>query len=43
MNSASGDWGGHGLGGYILAPAQQLQADVPIENIMALIDVAKNG
>ncbi len=30
-------------GGYILAPAQQLQADVPIENIMALIDVAKNG
>lgn len=30
-------------GGYILAPAQELQADVPIENIMALIDVAKNG
>jgi uroporphyrinogen decarboxylase len=30
-------------GGYILAPAQQLQADVPIENILALIDVARNG
>lgn len=30
-------------GGYILAPAQQLQADVPLENIMALIDVAKHG
>lgn len=30
-------------GGYILAPAQQLQADVPVENILALIDVAQNG
>ena len=30
-------------GGYILSPAQQLQDDVPIENIMALIDVAQNG
>lgn len=30
-------------GGYILAPAQELQDDVPIENIMALIDVARNG
>jgi len=30
-------------GGYILAPAQELQDDVPIENVMALIDVAKNG
>jgi uroporphyrinogen decarboxylase len=30
-------------GGYILAPAQELQDDVPIENVLALIDVAKNG
>lgn len=30
-------------GGYILSPAQQLQDDVPIDNILALIDVAKNG
>lgn len=30
-------------GGYILAPAQELQIDVPIENILALVDVAKNG
>lgn len=30
-------------GGYILSPAQQLQTDVPIENILAMIDVAKNG
>lgn len=30
-------------GGYILAPAQQIQDDVPIENVMALIDVAQNG
>ena len=30
-------------GGYILSPAQQLQDDVPVENILALIDVAKNG
>lgn len=29
-------------GGYILAPAQQIQADVPIENILALIDAAQN-
>lgn len=30
-------------GGYVLAPAQEIQDDVPIENILALIDVAKNG
>jgi len=30
-------------GGYVLAPAQQLQVDVPVENVMALIDVAQNG
>jgi uroporphyrinogen decarboxylase len=30
-------------GGYILSPAQQLQDDVPVANILALIDVAKNG
>jgi len=30
-------------GGYILAPAQHIQADVPIENILALVDVAQNG
>jgi len=30
-------------GGYILSPAQELQDDVPIENVLALIDVAKNG
>lgn len=30
-------------GGYILAPAQELQTDVPVENILALVDVAKNG
>lgn len=28
-------------GGYILAPAQEIQGDVPAENIMALIDAAK--
>jgi uroporphyrinogen decarboxylase len=28
-------------GGYILAPAQAIQGDVPAENIMALIDVAQ--
>ncbi len=28
-------------GGYILAPAQGIQGDVPAENIMALIEVAK--
>ena len=30
-------------GGCILSPAQQIQDDVPIENILALIDVAQNG
>ncbi|MFO7821389.1 MAG: uroporphyrinogen decarboxylase family protein [Lentisphaeria bacterium] len=30
-------------GGYIMAPSQALQADVPIDNILALIDVAKKG
>ena len=30
-------------GGYIFSPAQQLQNDVAVENILALIDVAKNG
>ena len=30
-------------GGYILSPAQQLQVDVPTGNVLALIDVAKNG
>ncbi len=30
-------------GGYILSPSQNLQDDVPVENILALIDVAKNG
>jgi len=30
-------------GGYILSPAQQLQDDVPIENVMALIEVAQKG
>ena len=28
-------------GGYILAPSQEIQGDVPIENIMALIEAAK--
>lgn len=28
-------------GGYILAPAQEIQGDVPAENILALIEVAK--
>jgi len=28
-------------GGYILAPDQELQMDVPIENIMAFIEAAK--
>lgn len=28
-------------GGYIFAPAQEIQGDVPAENIMALIEVAK--
>jgi uroporphyrinogen decarboxylase len=30
-------------GGYVLAPAQHIQADVPIENILALIETAQNG
>ena len=28
-------------GGYIIAPAQEIQADVPYENLCALIDTAK--
>jgi len=28
-------------GGYIMAPAQEIQADVPAENILALIEAAK--
>jgi len=28
-------------GGYVLAPAQAIQGDVPAENILALIEVAK--
>ena len=28
-------------GGYILAPAQEIQADVPFENLCALIDAAR--
>jgi uroporphyrinogen decarboxylase len=28
-------------GGYITAPAQGIQADVPLENIFALFDVAR--
>jgi len=28
-------------GGYITAPAQEIQEDVPIENVFALIDTAK--
>lgn len=28
-------------GGYIIAPAQEIQADVPFENLCALIDTAK--
>ena len=30
-------------GGYILAPAQEIQGDVPGENILALIEVAKEN
>jgi len=30
-------------GGYILAPSQQLQNDVPLENVLALLDVAREG
>ena len=29
-------------GGYILAPAHAVQADVPLENVLALVDVMKN-
>jgi hypothetical protein len=28
-------------GGYILAPSQSLQDDVPLENILAMIEVAQ--
>ena len=28
-------------GGYVFAPAQELQSDVPAENIMALLEVAR--
>jgi uroporphyrinogen decarboxylase len=30
-------------GGYILAPAQEIQGDVPAENIVALVETAKEG
>jgi uroporphyrinogen decarboxylase len=30
-------------GGYILAPAQEIQGDVPAANILALIETAKHG
>ena len=30
-------------GGYIFAPGQEIQGDVPAENILALIEVAKEG
>lgn len=30
-------------GGYILSPAQELQDDVPVENILALLEIARNG
>ena len=30
-------------GGYILAPAQEIQGDVPAANIMALIEAAKEN
>jgi len=30
-------------GGYILSPAQSIQGDVPVENIMALLEVAREG
>ena len=29
-------------GGYIIAPSQEIQADVPFENLCALIDTANN-
>jgi uroporphyrinogen decarboxylase len=30
-------------GGYIFSPAQSIQADVPVENILALLEVARKG
>jgi uroporphyrinogen decarboxylase len=30
-------------GGYIFSPAQSIQADVPIENFLALLEVAREG
>jgi uroporphyrinogen decarboxylase len=30
-------------GGYILAPAQEIQNDVPVKNMLALIETAKQG
>ena len=32
-----------GGGGYILSPAQSIQSDVPVENFLALLDVAREG
>jgi len=29
--------------GYIFSPAQSIQADVPIENVLALLEVANEG
>jgi uroporphyrinogen decarboxylase len=30
-------------GGYVLSPAQSIQGDVPLENMLALLEVAKEG
>ena len=30
-------------GGYIFSPAQSIQSDVPVENVMALLDVARHA
>jgi len=30
-------------GGYIFSPSQELQGDVPVDNLMALLDVAREG
>jgi uroporphyrinogen decarboxylase len=30
-------------GGYIFAPAQSIQADVPVANLLALLEVAREG